>query len=309
MAGRILVFISFLFFISCTETARNSSTTETITESLTDSVLKKEKPVVQHEYFSKAFIAVDGATIFADSTLKNTAYKPKLGDSLEVLEHAGTSYNGFGYFPPENIYKVVSLNGDSTIKGYLKGRQLGAGGQIILADSSKALIIYRYLKLAGEVDEILDNPCEVLLVKGNKTLAKHNFTAYSDLGFEQNFTREFKPAITLFTINYGYPACGYTQGQYLFSWDGKTLKLIEKTNSSSDSGIYAHWTDWIFPGDSLGEAGHLISRDYHFEVDEKENVLENDTTMELIGLRKYKYSNYNFTLVLKDTTIRNLRNK
>ena len=66
-------------------------------------------------------------------------------------------------------------------------------------------------------------------------------------------------------LDYGYPACGYTQYHFLFYVDGKNTKLVHEWNSGSDSG----WG--TFSGIVSGKPEDFYFRTESFLPDEDEN--------------------------------------
>jgi hypothetical protein len=78
-------------------------------------------------------------------------------------------------------------------------------------------------------------------------------------------------------IDFGYPACGYTQNHYLFYVDGKNSNLVHEWYSSGDSG-WGYWSevisgkpeDFYFRTENFSpvDDGSTTDGDYEFGLDE-----------------------------------------
>ena len=115
----------------------------------------------------------------------------------------------------------------------------------------------------------------------NKVISSVEITAIGgDLGedgntyYNHSVTLELLPAkglenvVNNIQLRMGYDACGYLNGHAYFVWDGKKLYYAFKDDEMSEAGLFANYSSVLYPADSGGINGKILSIMNHIEYDE-----------------------------------------
>jgi hypothetical protein len=130
-------------------------------------------------------------------------------------------------------------------------------GQVVVLDSTGKIVARKETKvIGGEIGE-----------DGNSTYS-HNITT------SINSSKGLKEVINIIDVDMTYPACGYTNGNIIFLWDGKQVHYALQDFDISEAGLFASYTYPLFPSDKGGKEDKILSLTnivgYSFEEENEE---------------------------------------
>ncbi len=249
--------------------------------------------------------------LYSDSALQHTTGLHLLeGEILTVEEYIG---NHISRDWAEPVYKISYTLDNQVQYGYLPQSKIAC--QLDTLKSGKMV------SLTVDYNQGLKKfTGEAALIQSEKILAKEKieldiyiegdapYTFYYYFDFEENKPTGLAGIQESFSISTAYPACGYAAYDYTFLWNGKKLISCPETFSVSDSGLFYSHSYLIFPSDSLGKSGYIMSilqsKEYEEEQAEEglmEKVNHDSTVIE------YKWNAGNFTFSAADTVLNTSR--
>ncbi len=197
------------------------------------------------------------------STSAKAAGMLPIGTRLTIVSGPDGSFTSNGL--TSGWYKVRSADAQKPLEGYVWGGLLALAAVTFTDEGNDCLM------MAG-ITAYAENQFkgEMRLLVGGTLKAKSSFDwTHTSMGDSSAYTYSARmqelpwpgPALKrLFQLNCEYGACGYTQGNLLFFWDGENVINGPTAESVSEAGVFSVSSEFIFPEAGSVPAEKLVVR-------------------------------------------------
>jgi hypothetical protein len=229
----------------------------------------------------------DHLYLFSDSLLTNrSSIGVNRGEKIYVDYVLPNSKIESNWLMP--IYQVSVLKGDKEYEGYLPQKSLVA--QKLLLNDGNILLLSLLPSQGKEYSDVVgryvvvDKSHEILGELKLSMIFTPDFEDKSDAFlFNQSLVTEkvkeafLKGANTIINTDMSYGACSYLDGNNYCIWDGKKLHLVVSTYSVSEAGMFADYTEVLFPKNNLANSDTIFCSSMHVEYENDDELVKSDS--------------------------------
>jgi hypothetical protein len=298
-------FLYFLYFLLACSSRQNSQNT-TKTDSSLVSVTAVQIPDIDRSvampvdtlqfYFgtitpgSITCVISDEAYLMADSLLKNkTGITLHLGDEVRILANKFYIENQW-----EQPVSYVSVKRNSIVsEGYVSltdlavcKKTLSEGNIFLLGLTGFRKNKNDYSTMWGKA--IIVNSMNKILSEKEMELIGGEKNGGDTMIYGHGIDTDIKPSsglkgvVNVIDIGMHYDACGYTNGDIFLLWDGKQMHYVFKNFDNVEAGLYANYSDAIFPSNAGGKENKILSVVNIVEYDGESDMMPETTHDSLV---------------------------
>lgn len=218
---------------------------------------------------AKVYVFGDLVNLRKSPSVKSEAIgKVRIGDLLTIKEVLEEVYQVNGF---EDRWYKVQVEGKPVIVGYIWG---GALAKVALKTKDNKQILLGITGLSKDSDV---KTVEVRLAENSKILSQTSFRAIEtpdgkqfsySIHAKELSSNGFKQPMNLYSFEFEYGACDYSNGEVLVTYNGKDLKYALSAYSAGNE-VASSTYEYLLPGDKNGKQNKLILKETISEFEQK----------------------------------------